>query len=71
MDPTRYVKQAIAAIFDKTTSSESLRLSGSLLMDTPKCSSFSELVQLAGAHNDHAEWDHLVRALRKSITRAR
>lgn len=69
MDPVRYVKQAAVALFDR--SPESLRLSGSLLMDAPECSSFSELVALAGAHRDHAEWDQLVRALRKRITRAR
>ena len=69
-DDSRYPKQALAALFEMV-GPESLHLSGSLLMDAPKCSSFSELVSLAGAHGNHPEWDELVRALEKRITRAR
>ena len=38
-------------------------------MDVPKCSSFSELVALAGAHLDHPEWSAVVRELRGRVAR--
>ena len=67
---SRYPKQALAVVFG-SGSTEDLHKTGSLLMDAPKCSSFSELVRLAGAHGNHPEWDELVRSLERTITRAR
>ena len=63
----RYPKQAISAVFE-SGSADDLHRTGSLLMDAPKCNSFSELARLAG---DHPAWDELVRALEQDITRAR
>lgn len=70
MDDSRYVKQALAVVFG-SGDSEQLHKSGSVLMDIPKCSSFSELECEVGAHGDHDEWDSRVRALKKAILRAR
>ena len=39
---------------------------GSLLMDAP-CDNVSELVELAGNHGDHAEWNLIVKALEKRL----
>ena len=42
---------------------------GSVLMDVPECSAFSELVALAGAHLDHPEWFAVACALRERVAR--
>ena len=39
---------------------------GSLLMDAP-CDNVSELVELAGNHGDHTEWNLIVKALEKRL----
>ena len=70
MDDSRYVKQALAVVFG-SGDSEQLHKSGSVLMDIPKCSSFSELECEAGAHEDHGEWGSWARALKKAVLRAR
>ena len=67
MADTRFVKQALRAMFDKLRSGELHQ--GSVLMDMPKCGSFAELVALAGAHGDHPEWNALVRELRERVSR--
>ena len=48
MEDPRFVKQALKVVFEKKQSGD-LHRRGSVLMDVPKCSSFSELVALAGA----------------------
>ena len=39
---------------------------GSLLMDAPS-DNVSELVELAGSHGDHTEWNSLVRELERRL----
>ena len=68
MEDPRFVKQALKVVFEKKQSGD-LHRRGSVLMDVPKCSSFSELVALAGAHLDHPEWSAVVRELRGRVTR--
>ena len=51
MDDFRYVKQAVVSLFARS-STEGVSVPGSLLMDAPKCDSFSELECLAGVHGD-------------------
>ena len=68
MDNPRFVKQALKAVFEQEQSGD-LQRRGSVLMDVPKCSSFSELEALAGAHLDHPEWSTVVRGLRESVAR--
>ena len=70
MDNSRYLKQALAALFEMRGTVD-LQKSGSLLMDVPECSSFSELVGLAGQHGMHADWDDMCIALARQVTRAR
>ena len=41
-------------------------LEGSLLMDAPS-DNVSELVELAGSHGDHTEWNSLVRELERRL----
>ena len=67
MADSRFVKQALRAEFDKLSSGELHQ--GSVLMDVPRCGSFSELVALAGAHGDHPEWNFVVRELRERVSR--
>ena len=43
MEDPRFVKQALKVVFEKKQSGD-LHRRGSVLMDVPKCSSFSELV---------------------------
>ena len=68
MDDPRYVKQSIKALW-KMKNEGKLRREGTVLMDVPKCSSFKELQELAGVHQDHPEWSKLVRDLRKRVSR--
>ena len=68
MEDPRFVKQALKVVFEKKQSGD-LHRRGSVLMDVPKCSSFSELVALAGTHLDHPEWSAIVRELRGRVTR--
>ena len=68
MDDPRFVKQALRAVFEKKQSGD-LQRRGSVLMDVPECSSFSELEALAGAHLDHPEWSAVVRELRERVAR--
>ena len=68
MAGSRFVKQALQVEFDKQSSGE-LHHKGSVLMDVPRCGSFTELVALAGAHQDHDEWGTLVRELRDRVSR--
>ena len=70
MNDSRFVKQALRALFDKRQSGD-LHRRGSVLMDVPETSSFSELVALAGAHLDHPEWWAIVRELRVRVARGR
>ena len=67
MADTRFVKQALRAMFDKLRSGELHQ--GSVLMDMPRCGSFAELVALAGVHGDHPGWNTLVRELRERVSR--
>jgi len=64
MDDSRYVKQfeSIKALW-KMKKNGKLRREGSVLMGVPKCSSFRELQEVAGVHQDHPEWSklHVVR----------
>ena len=68
MDDSRYVKQSIKALW-KMKKNGKLRREGSVLMDVPKCSSFRELQELAGVHQDHPEWSKLVRTMRLRVSR--
>ena len=70
MDNSRYVKQALVSLFTRSNT-EGVSVPGFLLMDAPKCDSFSELECLAGTHGDHPEWNELARALSRKITRTR
>ena len=67
MDSHRFPKQALKALFVRM-SSEQLQQSGSLLMDAPRCDSFSELESYASSRSD---WKVMVRDVEKHITRAR
>ena len=42
---------------------------GSLLMDAPRHDNVSELIELAGKHGDHTEWNLIVRELEQRLTR--
>ena len=68
MDNPRFVNQAPKAVFEQEQSGN-LRRRGSVLMDVPKCGSFSELEALAGAYLDHPEWSAVVRELRERVAR--
>ena len=67
MDDPRYPKQALRAAWERRSGAKSRE--GSVLMDVPECVSFAELEALAGAHQDHAEWSQVVRALREKVSR--
>ena len=68
MDDSGLAKEAIRVLFEKQRAGH-LRRVGSVLMGVPKCSSFTELVALAGEHHDHPEWSAVVSNLKRCVPR--